>query len=1141
MYCREGLGLGLVLCLMTFFFLVNESKKKNEKKILRKIEDKMWEETILNSLLKSFFEEYKQSYVQIENFNHAINYRIKKIIEEELVNIKINDTTYFRIFFNNVTIEKPCIVENRKLRKIYPMEAKIRDITYTGSILADINTCYVHQNESGGGHTITEYKCYRKKTLARLPIMIGSTKCNLYDLSEEERIEQGECKYDYGGYFIIRGKERVLVSQERMNYNETYCFESKSGNRMDSVCEIRSISSETRHSVYLQLKFINHKTMITIPYISNDIPLGYVFTAYGYTTEEIKKILDLFFDKDQEKYYKYIILDMIRIRSQENAINYIAENAASIVMKENRTKFVSQVLSNEIFPHLGISSTDHIKILFLCKMYRKLIMTVFENKAYDSRDHINNKRLEMSGTLVSDLFRTLFKRYIKTISLNLDKRQDIVAIMNKISIISLGIMHCFSTGNWGVPKSSFIRLGVSQILSRLTNPSYMSHLLRVLIPIGKEAKNVKVRQVHCSSIGYYCPMETPEGQQAGIVKNLTPFVRLSVEYNSTLIKEIIESLSSINVNFRDCCVRQNQNKLPFFVFLNGSIVGFTYDENKLLCELKLQKKNNVLSDDISISIRKTDYEVHIFSDEGRLRRPLFLKENLPSLEDLSSKSFSQLMKEKKIVFLDSYEVDNRTIAMTKEELDDQHFYNALEIHPSFMTGFSVNLIPYPNNTQSPRVTYHCAMGKQAIGLPFTNIHNRVDTVNYMLSYPERPIIQSHYSEYNNLNNLGFGVNLCVAIMSYTGYNQEDSIILSQSAIDRGLLQCFSYRTIIVEEKKKSTLSTEKIENHDYKNNSFNYNKLNENGIVKIGVYVGCGDVLVSKLQKINNKDNFVWRDASVIVKSGEEGIVDKVYMSTTTDGYRVIKIKIRLEKKVEIGDKLASRCAQKGTVSLVLRQEDMPFSEETGMVPDLILNPLCIPSRMTICQLIEMYLSDKSLLYFKKYYSTIFFQKNNEILMEELKKDSSNFSNHNMINGMTGERIQAKIFLGPCHYHRLKHLVSNKIHSRNNGNMQLMTRQPLEGRSRDGGLRFGEMERDCVIAHGSSRFLRERLFEVSDYFEIFLCSHCGNIPHQTNTCNFCKKKNIVKIAIPYACKLLFQQLMALGLKINIFPEKKKSS
>ena len=1104
----------------------------------KKKEFEMWESVILENLLKKFFQEVKQSDIQIDNFNHMIDFRLRKMIEDELINIRVDNNTYYRIYFNNIFIDKPSVIEDRTVRYITPKEARIRDITYSGSVLADINTCYVTM--SGKEVKISDYKIHRKKCIAKIPIMVNSVKCNLHEMTPSEKIEAGECKYDNGGYFIIRGKERVLVSQERMNYNDIYCFESKSGNRIDTICEIRSISDETKHSVYLQMKYTGNRVMLSIPFIQNDIPLGYIFAAFGKTTNQILDILQIMCKNDDiDGYFNNIILDMIKIRNKESAIDYISENSVSIVMKENRKKFVEQILYNEIFPHLGITSSRTQKILFLCRMYRKLMKTIFKNQCYDNRDHLNNKRLEMSGCLIHDLFKTLFKRYIKTISVHLEKRQDIVVILNKITMISLGINHCFCTGNWGVPKSAFIRLGVSQILSRLTNPSYNSHLLRVLIPIGKEAKNTKVRQIHTSSIGFYCPMETPEGQQSGIVKNLCPYIRITKQYNMPYVKDIITDIEYIIFDFDMYSVIGREN--TFLLFLNGNIVGFTHEPEKVLQKLYQYKKVNIFMIDISISIREKDREIHIFTDEGRLQRPVFCRSNLPTIEDLKEKSFLQLVKEKKIIYLDSYEIENRTIAMNFQQFHENPIYDTLEIHPSLIVGFSVNLIPFPHHTQSPRITYHCAMGKQSISLPFTNIHERVDTMNYILCYPESPITQSHHAEYNHLDKLGIGNNLCVAIMMFSGYNQEDSVILNKAAIDRGLLRCFSYRTIIVEEKKKSTVCTEKIEKTplEFRNNCFNYSKVDENGIIKVGSTVGCGDVIVCKLQKVNNKENITWRDSSVIIKPGEEGIVDRVFLSSNIEGYKIIKIKIRVEKIPEIGDKLASRNAQKGTISIILDEKDMPFTEKEGIVPDLILNPLCIPSRMTINQLIETYLSKKSIHHLKKYYSTIFFEQNKKDIMKELQQDNTDFGNEYMINGMTGEKLKTKIFFGPCYYHRLKHLVSNKVHSRNSGNIQLMTRQPLEGRSRDGGLRVGEMERDCIIAHGTSRLLRERLFEVSDYFEIHICNQCGNIPHKPSFCNFCKKKNIVKIPLPYACKLLFQQLMALGIQITIFTKSLK--
>jgi len=317
----------------------------------------MWENIILEKLLKNYFDEMKQSSVQIENFNHMIDFRLKKILEDELINIKIDNNTYYRIYFNNIFVDKPSVVEDRVQRYITPKEARIRDITYSGSLLADINTCYVKMSDNKEVE-ISDYKIYRKKCIAKIPIMVNSLKCTLYDMTEKGKIEAGECQYDHGGYFIIRGKERVLVSQERMNYNDIYCFESKTGNLMDTVCEIRSISDETKHSVYLQMKYNGNRIMLTIPFIQNDIPLGYIFKAFGKSTEEIVDILNIICKEDNiEEYFNNILLDMIKIRTKEAAIDFISENSLSIVMKENRKKFVEQILFNEIFPHLGITSS----------------------------------------------------------------------------------------------------------------------------------------------------------------------------------------------------------------------------------------------------------------------------------------------------------------------------------------------------------------------------------------------------------------------------------------------------------------------------------------------------------------------------------------------------------------------------------------------------------------------------------------------------------------------------------------------------------------------------------------------------------------------------------------------------------------
>jgi DNA-directed RNA polymerase II subunit RPB2 len=726
----------------------------------------------------------------------------------------------------------------------------------------------------------------------------------------------------------------------------------------------------------------------------------------------------------------------------------------------------------------------------------------------------------------------------------LDRRQDIVVISNRSNTITLGLNHCFATGNWGVPKSSYIRTGVSQVLSRLTYNSFLSHLKKILIPIGKEGKNTKVRQINSSQIGFICPHETPEGSQSGIVKNMTSFVNVTVQEDFVLMREIIEGIPCIETNFQKWILNIEEEEKPFVrILINGNWVGITYNFEETWRRIKEYKNIDLFSENISYHYNDTFKEICIFSDEGRMTRPLFPRSNMPTLEDLKSKTFQELLNEKKIEFLDSYQIENEIIAMNKKELDSKSYYTYCEIHPSVISSISVSLIPYPEHTQSPRVTYHAAMGKQAIGLPVSNFSFRMDTTQHILSYPERPLIQSHHGEYTQCNQLPFGNNLIVAVLMYSGFNQEDSVILNRSAIQRGLFHSFCYKTLVIEEKKKNSLMSEVICKLpvQYQSKSFDYSKLNENGIVKVGSYVGIGDVIVSKLQKKTEKKNQQdeLQDNSVIIKSGEEGYVDKVYITSSPDGYKIIKVQIRTIKIPEIGDKVASRSAQKGTVSMVLNQEDMPCSI-SGIVPDLIINPLCIPSRMTINQLIECIAAKNSAHTGKFKYCTAFSEHSQDVipkLSEELEKNG--FHKHGeelMINGMSGELLDSQIFIGPTYYHRLKHLVASKIHARNQGSLQALTRQPLEGRSRDGGLRFGEMERDCMISHGVSRFLQERLFDVSDYFQFFVCGKCGNTPHNTNECNLCHNKIIEKISLPYACKLLFQQLLAMGIKINLIPK-----
>lgn len=1101
-------------------------------------------EDIIFTRVKEFMQDYDTASIQKKSFDFFIYHRLPRIIEEEpTLNIQLSDNKIYRVSFGQVFVDKPYLIdENRQIRYITPNEARLRELTYSSLISVNIRTSIVFLNENKE-EMEKEVKEFFKIHLARIPMMIGTSKCNIYG---RDKNDIGECQYDNGGYFIIKGKERVLVTQERMNYNIVYVFEQKASSKFIMIADIRSMSDETGHSVLTQMKIcndINKKIVLQIPYILQEIPLGIVLRAYGFSLSEIEIILRAnlgkrYDDPQIQKSIRVLIRDAEMIDTPEKAVNYISQFSAHTIAKERRVQYIHQILNNELFPHLGITSSRNKIGFFLGHILNKLIMTFLKIRPEDDRDHLNNKRFEAAGHLMAELFRTLFKRFVRAMEPQLVKRPDIMVVISRMNMITQGIKHCFSTGNWGIPKSSYIRTGVSQVLSRLTYNAFLSHMRRIIIPIGKEGKNTKIRQIHPSQIGFICPSETPEGHSAGIVKNMTVMSQITTKSDMTFLRMIIETTPSILCHF-DFSKLQSHNFDFYKIFLNGNWIGISYDENIFQTILDHRDCKRFPSE-ISISCNQ-EKEILIFGDEGRIVRPLICLKALDNFDILKEKSFKELLEENIIRFLDSHEIENAIIAMTPHELNKGIHYDYLELHPSLLTSLCVGLIPFVDHTQAPRITYHASMGKQAIGLYGTTNNFRTDTMAHILTYPEKPLVTTHITEMTGCDILASGSNLIVAIAMYTGFNQEDSVILNQSSIQRGMFRSMGFRTIVVEERKKSTLMSENIELLPISNRikSFNYSKLDKDGIVKPGLFVGSGDVLVSRIQVKTNKQGVEEKsDTSVTIKPGEEGYVDRIFISISPDGYKIVKIKIRSYKIPEIGDKVCSRNAQKGTVGITLPQEDMPFTS-SGIVPDIIINPLCLPSRMTINQIIECVAAKCAVKSGKFKYSTPFSKYSTNItdtLCDELH--SYGFQKHGyetMYNGMTGEMLEAKIFIGPTYYQRLKHLVSAKIHARNHGSIQALTRQPLEGRSRDGGLRFGEMERDCMISHGVSRFLTERLFDMSDKFSVPVCSNCGIIPNELTTCMMCNCTNILRVPIPYACKLLFQELQAMNIKVNLLP------
>ena len=1066
------------------------------------------EEEILgkNGVLKSYINTQKMCNIQLKSYEMCLT-ELNDIAEEEIYTFTAQtaQTEQTVIKFSNLVVSNPTVIEdNRIKKKITPHEARIRKEDYWGNVKIDIEILKIKNGKLQNTIFHTRYP------ICKFPIMIGSSKCNLYNKSTKEKIKLGECKYDYGGYFITSGHERVLISQLRMNYNAILCIKSKL-TKYSYVAEMRSMSNETSHSILIKAYILaNGKNyLFSLPGISMPIQANILFKALDITKNELINLMG--------KKHQILINTLATCKySKSEALQIIGSNTMQIIEENKYEKCALQIIMNELFPHCGVIISKKEIIIILSKMIFKLYLTFKKIIPIDNRDHLKNKRIDTPGMLLRDLFRPLFKRWARGLN---GKKIEIMAA----STITQSLKHAIMTGSWAAPKTSWTRQGVSQILTRWNIGSTLSHKRRIMIPVGKEGKNTAIRQIHASEAFFICPCETPEGHSVGIVKNFSILVSVTNRKN---IRSFLEKLDFIHL-VHD--VNINDFAKYYKIWLNGIPIGFVKDIYLAIQKLKDLRNKNIIPQYVSISeeIMGEKRELLIYSDDGRCIRPVFNVNN-----KINSTDWNTLVKNKNIQYLDVYEIENETIAMYAKECKKNSNFTYLEIFPSTMLGVMGNMIPFPDHTQSPRNTYQAAMGKQAMSIFAINTHLRTDTIVHELIYPQVPIVRTHAAEYLGFCDLPFGTNAICAVMCHTGYNQEDAKILNQTSIDLGFMRNYTFRTITVEESCCANgYETITIPKKSIYFKSRNYNKLDETGIIKVGSKVQKNNVLVGKIYK--QKDLVL--DISRVVKHNEEGIVDSIFTTITPNGHKLVKIKIRILRIPETGDKFASCCAQKGTVGLTFGRENIPFTSQ-GITPDIIINAHAFPSRMTINELIEAIAAKTGAITGKFKYSTPFSSHSTNIINKLCNQLEAcgfeRYGNETMYNGFTGEKFNVKIFIAPIYKQRLKHLVIEKIHARDHGPMQLLFKQPLEGRSRNGGLRFGEMEHDCLVSYGATNLLLERLLKVSDAFTIPICKNCKCICNKRDECVICNDNKIKITSIPYASKLLFQLLQGLGIKLN---------
>jgi len=1147
---------------------------------------------------------------QLESYNYFVNSQIQQTIEmfNPLIIASehdfIKELNLYRleieITFENFSIYRPQIYENNGSTKImFPQEARLRNFSYSSAMTIDLNIKYIVRNGENYKNVLNYQKKIKNVHIGKLPIMLKSDLCVLNQYKHLNHNETGECYMDPGGYFIINGSEKTCISQERAAENQIYCYNiEKNNNKWSWKAEMKCIPdwkciSPKQINILIASKNngYGNALYLQIPRIKIPIPLFIMFRAFNIISDkEICELIMLNITKENMQKMlislKASIIEANKVVSQEAAIKYIVANVIYTPMnmdKETGSKkkheFAIEVLNNDIFPHC---KTEKQKIYMLGYMTNILLQTSFGWLLESDRDSYINKRVDLTGPLLNNLLRNYFNKLVKDMKKQIireintgswksnDDYENIITKTNiykiiKSTTIEQGIKRALATGDFGIKQINSNKVGVAQVLNRLTYLSSLSHLRRVNTPIDKSGKLVPPRRLHNSTWGFLCPAETPEGQSIGIVKNLAYLSHITINSNSSGLYDYILP-SIINIDTYNGSYKELDDYVK--VFINGSWVGVTKDPKQIYDNLKEKKYKGIINIYTSIIFNSKLKEIRVCNDAGRITRPLLKVKNnkVVYCDTIIQKvkcgelNWDDLvvaikLEDSIIEYVDSYEQNNAMVAMRVSDLhksngNNIYHYSHCEIHPSTIFGVLASCIPFPDSNQSPRNTYQSAMGKQAIGMYVTNYDNRMDKTAYVLTYPMRPLVETRIMNIIKLNNIPSGQQVIVAIMSHTGYNQEDSLLFNKGAIDRGLFLATIYHTEKDEDKK--LFGTEEMrckpDKTKTKNIKFaNYDKLNNQGVVPENSLIEDRDIIIGKVIPIKeNKNDFTktmkYSDGSISYRTHEESYIDKNYVESNGDGYNFCKVRIRNFRKPVIGDKFSSRHGQKGTIGNIIPEEDMPFTAN-GLKPDIIINPHAIPSRMTIAQLKETLLG-KVLLElglfgdgtsFGDFEISTIIDKLNDLGYESK-------GNELMYNALTGEQLTMNIFIGPAFYQRLKHMVNDKQHSRSIGPMVNLTRQPAEGRSRDGGLRFGEMERDCMISHGASRFTKGRIYDASDAFSVFVCNKCGMIASFNNKehihyCNTCSNRNDFKyVELPYACKLMFQELITMNVAPRIMCE-----